>query len=145
MDLRKASTEPTGGDCNFSSMGQLLLEKECYELIGLCMEVHRVLGPGFSEVIYKDALEIELMDHNIPYQREKAFNVLYKERRLKRRYNADFVVYDSLLLEAKAVESIIDDFVTVTINYLKAADLEVGLIVNFGERSLKYRRVIFTL
>jgi len=126
-------------------MGNLILEKECYELIGLCMEVHRVLGPGFSEVIYKDALEIELMDHNIPYQREKPFNVLYKDRRLKRRYNADFIVYDSLLLEAKAVESIIDDFVTVAINYLKAADLEVGLIVNFGERSLKYRRVIFTL
>ena len=109
------------------------------------MEVHRVLGPGFSEVIYKDALEIELMDHNIPYQRDKPFNALSKDRRLKRRYNADFIVYDSLLLEAKAVESIIDDFVTVAINYLKAADLEVGLIVNFGERSLKYRRVIFTL
>jgi len=85
------------------------------------------------------------MDHNIPYQRDKPFNVLSKDRRLKRRYNADFIVYDSLLLEAKAVESIIDDFVTVAINYLKAADLEVGLIVNFGERSLKYRRVIFTL
>ena len=141
----KASIERPVGDGNFVSMGQLLLEKECYEIIGLCMEVHRVLGPGFSEVIYKDALEIELIDHNIPYHREKPYNVLYKERRLKRRYNADFVVYDSLLLEAKAVESIIEDFVTVTINYLKVADLEVGLIVNLGERSLKYRRVIFTL
>ena len=124
-------------------MGKLLLEKECYELIGLCMEVHTVLGPGFSEGVYKDALEMELQDHDIPYSREKSYAVPYKGRTLKRKYNADFVVYDSIILEAKAVSAIVDDFVRVTVNYLKASGLQVGIIGNFGERSFRYRRVIF--
>ena len=124
-------------------MGNLLLEKECYELIGLCMEVHRVLGPGFSEAVYKDALEIELRDHDIPYEREKSFKVQYKGRALKRKYNADFVAYNSIILEAKAVSSIIDDFVKITVNYLKVSGLKLGIIGNFGERSFKYRRVVF--
>jgi len=119
------------------------LEKELYELIGLCMEVHRELGPGFSEAIYKDALEIELKRHDIPYQREKSFKVFYKDELLPRRYNADFVVHDSIILEAKAVSAIIQDFVRITINYLKVAGLKLGLIANFGESSFRYRRVVF--
>ena len=118
------------------------LEKEVYELIGLCMEVHSELGPGFSEAIYKDALEIELKKHDIPYQREKSFKVLYKGEILPKRYNADFVVYDSIILEAKAVSSIIDDFVKKTISYLKVSNLNLGIIANFGERSFRYRRVV---
>ena len=123
-------------------MGSLLLEKECYELIGLCMEVHSELGPGFSEAIYKDALEIELRNNNIPYEREKSFKVQYKGETLKWKYNADFIVYNSFILEAKAVSSIIDDFVKVVVNYLKVSGLQLGIIGNFGERSFKYRRVV---
>jgi GxxExxY protein len=108
------------------------------------MEVHRELGPGFSEVIYKDALEIELISHNIPYAREKEFVAQYKKRDLPRKYNVDFVVYDSIILEAKAVKNLIDDFVSVTLNYLKVSGLNLGIIVNFGEKSLKYRRLILT-
>jgi GxxExxY protein len=103
-------------------MGELLLEKESYELIGLCMEVHRELGPGFSEAIYKEALEIELRERNIPYVREKVFIVKYKGRVLKKKYKADFIVYDTIILEAKAVAAIIDDFIRITINYLKVRD-----------------------
>jgi len=119
------------------------LEKELYELIGLCMEVHRELGPGFSEAIYKDALEIELKRNNIPYQREKSFKVLYKNEILPKRYNADFVVYDSIILEAKAVSAIIDDFVRKTVSYLKVSRLKLGIIANFGESSFRFRRVVF--
>ena len=119
------------------------LENECYELIGLCMEVHRELGPGFSEAIYKDALEIELKKHNIPYQREKTFKVQYKGETLPRKYKADFIVYNAIILEAKAVSAIIEDFVKITINYLKVSGLKLGIIGNFGERSFKYRRVVF--
>ena len=125
-------------------MGEIILAKECYELIGLCMEVHRELGPGFNEIIYKDALEIELKMHNIPYSREQEFNILYKGHTLPRRYDADFVVYNAIILEAKAVKAIIDDFLGITINYLKASNLNLGIIANFGEKSFKYKRVILT-
>ena len=125
-------------------MGQIILADECYELIGLCMEVHRELGPGFNEIIYKDALEIELREHNIPYSREKIYDVRYKGHILPRKYNADFIVYDAIVLEAKAVKAIVDDFMRVTINYLKASKLELGIIANFGEKSFKYKRIIFT-
>jgi GxxExxY protein len=123
-------------------MKQLILEKECHELIGFCMEVHKELGPGFSEAIYKEALEIELKKHEIPYEREKMFRVEYKDCVLKKRYNADFVVYDSIILEAKAVSSIIDEFVRITLNHLKVSGLNLGIIANFGESSFKYRRVV---
>ena len=108
------------------------------------MEVHRELGPGFSEVVYKDALEIELIDHNIPYSREKVFNVKYKGRTPPRKYNADFVVYNAIILEAKAVKTLIDDFMNITIKYLKASGLNLGIIANFGERSFKFKRIILT-
>ena len=123
-------------------MAELILAKECYELIGLCMEVHRELGPGFSEAVYKEELEIELKLHNIPYEREKLFRVKYKGFTLVKRYNADFVVYDSIILEAKAVSAIIDDFIRKTVSYLKVSELHLGIIANFGEASFKYKRVV---
>ncbi len=123
-------------------MAELILGKECYELIGLCMEVHRQLGPGFSEAIYKEALEIELKLHDIPYERERLYRVKYKGFTLVKRYNADFVVYDSIILEAKAVAAIIDDFIRKTISYLKVSELHLGIIANFGETSFKYKRVV---
>jgi|SRR5256885_15564843 GxxExxY protein len=125
-------------------MGSLLYEKQCYELVGLCMEVHRELGPGFSEVIYKDALEIEFKNHNIPYAREKEFIARYKGQVLKRKFNVDFVVFDSIIFEAKAVTSLLENFVGVTVNYLKLSGYELGIIGNFGEKSFRYRRVILT-
>jgi GxxExxY protein len=125
-------------------MGNLLYEKECYELIGLCMEVHRELGPGFSEVIYKDALEIELKNHNIPYVREKEFIAKYKGHALGRKFNVDFIMYNSIILEAKAVSTLIEDFVGRTVNYLKVSGCQLGILGNFGEKSFKYKRVILT-
>jgi GxxExxY protein len=107
------------------------------------MEVHRELGPGFSEAIYLAALEIELKNHNIPYERERIFKVEYKGRTLRKRYKADFVIYNSIILQGKAVSSIIDDFVIITINYLRVSGLSLGLIANFGERSFKYKGLYY--
>ena len=123
-------------------MSDLLYEKECYELVGLCMEVHSQLGPGFSEVVYKDALEIELKNHNIPYSREKSYHVMYKGEVLPRKYNADFVVYNKIILEAKAVKCLLEDFMDIVINYLKVSRLELGVIANFGEQSFRFKRVV---
>lgn len=107
------------------------------------MEVHRVLGKGFKEIIYKDALEIELNNHGIPFTREKTFKVEYKGVVLPRRYLADFIVYDSIILEIKATPYIVNSFFAQTLNYLKVSGLKLGIIANFGQPSLNYKRVVF--
>lgn len=124
-------------------MGEIVLKEESYRIVGACMEVHRELGFGFKEIIYKDALEIEFKSLEIPYQREKLYKIEYKGKVLPRRYPPDFVVYDSIILEIKAMPMIINNFVLQTRNYLKASGIRLGIIVNFGESSLKYKRVVF--
>jgi GxxExxY protein len=107
------------------------------------MEVHARLGMGFKEVIYKDALEMELLASNILYEREKRFEIFYKGKPLKHSYSVDFIVYDSIVLEVKATSMIVNGFVKQTVNYLKATDLQLGIIANFGQSSLVSRRVVF--
>ena len=92
--------------------------------------------------MYKDALEYEFKKNNIPYEREKDYNIPYKEIILKHSYNADFVVFEKIILEVKAVNGIIDEFIKQTLNYLSASKNKLGIIVNFGEDSLKYKRLI---
>ena len=124
-------------------MSEIILKNESYELIGICMEVHRELGMGFKEIVYKDALEYEFKIKNIPYMREKEYKISYKEIILPHRYNADFIVYGSIILEVKACSVIINGFVKQTINYLKASGLQLGIIANFGEQSFVSKRVVF--
>jgi len=124
-------------------MSDIILKDESYKIIGACMEVHRELGFGFKEIIYKDALEIEFKSLEIPYQREKLYKIEYKGKILPRRYPADFVIYDSIILEVKAMPMIINNFVLQTRNYLKASGIRLGIIANFGESSFKSKRVVF--
>jgi len=124
-------------------MAEILFKEESYKLIGLCMEVHRILGKGFKEVVYKDALEIELKKANITFEREKRFQIEYKGIILPHQYFSDFVINGVIILEVKAVSTITDGFVTQTINYLKASNIKLGIIVNFGEASLTHKRVVF--
>ena len=124
-------------------MADLILKDESYKIIGLCMEVHNQLGVGFKEIIYKDALEIEFKSHKIPFTREKQFKIEYKGIILPRKYPADFIVYDKIILEVKATSFIVNSFVAQTINYLKASGLQLGIIANFGEKSFTSKRVVF--
>jgi len=124
-------------------MSNVILKEESYELIGICMEVHRELGMGFREIIYRDALEYEFQTKKILYEREKGYEILYKTVILPRRYNADFIVYNSIILEVKAASVIATGFVKQTINYLKASGLRLGIIANFGEKSFVSKRVVF--
>ncbi len=124
-------------------MSDIILKEESYAIIGICMEVHRELGMGFREDVYKEALEIEFRAKAIPYQREKLFAIQYKGKTLRRKYPADFIVYDKIVLELKARSVIVENFVAQTINYLKASGLQLGIIANFGERSLNYKRIVF--
>ena len=120
------------------------MREETYKIIGLAMEVHKAFGKGFLEIVYKDALEIEFTDNRILYEREKPFTIEYKGRVLERKYNADFVAHGNLILEIKAQSGIYDEDVKQTLNYLACSKLNLGLIINFGENSLTFRRVILT-
>jgi GxxExxY protein len=124
-------------------MADLLFREESYKVIGACFEVHNILGHGFKEVVYKDALEFELVKLNIPFVREKPFTIIYKEQKLKHFFIADFVVYDTIILEVKIGSYIGDPYIKQTLNYLKASGMRLGLVINFGKPSLESQRVIF--
>ena len=123
-------------------MSELIYQDLSYQIIGKCMEVHNNLGAGFLEIVYKDALELEFRKANIPYEREKRYEVNYKGTILPHTFYADFVVFDKIILEVKAVSAIPDEFLAQAINYLKVSSNKLGLIVNFGENRLNTKRVI---
>lgn len=123
-------------------MDDLYLKEETYKIIGLCMEVYKILGKGHSEVVYKDALEYEFKINSIPFQREKIYEISYKEIILPRKYIADFVVFDEIIFEVKAISQLTLSDTKQTLNYLACSQNKLGLIINFGEDSLKYKRII---
>jgi len=125
-------------------MVDLLYKHEVFELVGLCMEIHRQLGKGFDEVIYKDALVIELERAGIQFSRETPLQIRYRGVVLPHAYRADFINQDKILLEAKAVEGLVDGHVKQVLNYLAGAKLELGLLVNFGADPLEWKRVILS-
>ena len=106
------------------------------------MEVHNNLGPGFLEIVYKDALEYEFRKADIPFEREKEYEVNYKDIVLPHKFYADFVVYDKIILEVKGVSAIADEFIAQSINYLKVSGNKLALLVNFGELKLNYKRLV---
>ena len=123
-------------------MDDLYLKEETNKIIGICMEVHTILGKGHSEIIYGDALEYEFNKNKIPYNREMKFNITYKEIILPHHYFSDFVVFDKIILEIKAIQQLSSSEIKQTLNYLAASKNKLGLLVNFGEDSLKYKRII---
>lgn len=122
---------------------KIILREESYQIIGKCMEVHNYLGPGFLEIVYKDALEYEFRKANISYEREKTYEVNYKGTILFHKFFADFVIFDKIILEVKGVSGITDEFIARAINYLKVSANPLALIVNFGEIRLNYKRIVF--
>ena len=108
-------------------MDDLLYKQEVFQLVGLCMDVHRELGKGHDEIIYKDALVVELSRAGIPFFREKNYEITYKGVILPHYYYADFVVWDKILLEAKAAEKLTDSHIKQVLNYLAASKLRLGL------------------
>ena len=118
------------------------LSKETSMLIGIAMEVHRILGRGFSEIVYKDALQYEFVSREIFYEREKEYLVQYKNIILPHKFFADFVVFGEVLLEIKAQLGIEEKFYNQVINYLAVSKCKVALLLNFGEDSLKFKRIV---
>ena len=124
-------------------MNDILFKEESYAVIGLCMEVHNELGHGFSEAVYKDALEIELEDNKISFEREKEFRINYKGRLLKRKYYADIIAFDEIILEVKCVKALAEEHTSQIINYLRVSGKKLGLLVNFSRDKLEYKRVVY--
>ena len=122
---------------------ELLLKNEVYQIIGAAMEVHKILGCGFLEAVYQEALELEFQIKKIPYEREKTLQIEYKGNILKKGYVADFVCFGKVIVELKALSNLCDDHYAQIINYLKATDNDVGVLINFGTISLQYKRVVF--
>ena len=117
-------------------------EEETYKIIGICMEVHRNLGPGLLEIIYKDAIEIELKENSIFFEREKEFIIEYKGKILPHKFYADFVVNGDIILEIKAVKELSNEHTAQILNYIKLANSEIGLLVNFQTKSLQHKRFV---
>ena len=123
-------------------MSQYYREEETFKIIGICMEVHKNLGAGLLEVIYKDALEIEFTENNIPFEREKEYVIEYKGKVLPHKFYADFVVNEDIILEVKSVKEFSNEHIAQILNYMKLADSGLGLLVNFQTKSLQYKRYV---
>lgn len=119
-----------------------MYKDESYKIIGSCMKVHTELGAGFLESVYQEALEKQFIKDSVPFQREKLLKIQFDGESLRKTFKADFVCYDEIIVELKAATSIHYDNILQIQNYLNATHFKLGLLVNFGESSLKYKRVI---
>jgi len=108
------------------------------------MAVHNELGPGFLEAVYQEALELEFQMQGLPYLREASLNLQYKGHPLKKTYKPDFFCFDKIIVELKASSGLTSDDMAQGLNYLKAAKVELGLMINFGKRRLEFKRLIFS-
>ena len=130
------------GICGKNKNMGLYKQDQYYKIIGLSMEVHRILGGGLLEAVYKEALEIEFTNNNIPFEREKEFKIEYKSHTLKKRFYADFVVYNDIILEVKATKMIIDNDISQTLNYMNITKIKLGILANFSPKSLIHKRIV---
>lgn len=125
-------------------MTKLLLKDEVFAIVGAAMEVHNNLGCGFLEPVYQEALEIEFDLRKIPYEVQKQLPINYKDHQLKKIYVADFVAYQQIVVEIKALNNLSSLEESQLLNYLKAGNYEVGVLINFGSESLQWKRKVLT-
>ena len=120
------------------------LQDETDKIISIAIEVHKILGAGFLEIVYKDALEYELKCADFDFEREIEYKIPYKQIMLKHKFYADFVVFDKVIVEVKCkTAGIAAEDLSQTINYLKVSGCKVGLILNFAAAKLQIKRVVF--
>jgi len=120
----------------------IIYKDESYKIMGACFAVHSKLGSGFLEKVYHEALEKELVKQGIPFIHEAKLSINYDNTILEKKYYADFVCYDKIILEIKACESLNNNYVAQVINYLSATNFKLGILLNFGTKSLTYERIV---
>jgi GxxExxY protein len=120
----------------------LILKDEVYQIIGVALKVHTELGCGFLEAVYQEAFEYELENADIPYEKEKIIRIKYNDIILNKKYIADFVCFDKIIIEMKALSNLCSEHESQILNYLKATGLKVGLLINFGGQSLEWKRFV---
>ncbi len=126
-------------------MAELLYKNEVYAIIGAAMEVYNQLGPGFSEAIYQEAMEIETDVRTIPNNPQQDIFITYKGIKLKQFFKPDFICYDKVIVEIKALDRLTSREEAQLLNYLKATGISVGLLINFGaEKDLEWKRMVLT-
>lgn len=123
-------------------MGEFLYKDLTYQIIGVLFDVHNELGGGFLEVVYSDAVEYELKAREIPYEREKKYQVHYKDSILPHHFYADFVVFDKIILELKSATHLHDAHMAQCLNYLKISKLKLAILANFEGDKLIHHRII---
>jgi GxxExxY protein len=123
-------------------MTDILFKDESFRIIGACMKVHTELGPGFLEAVYQEALEKEFKKRDILYQHQPKLSLFYAGEKLKKYYVADFICYDSIVLELKVSQFISDGQIKQLQNSLKSSRQKLGLLINFGTPSFTYKRII---
>jgi GxxExxY protein len=123
-------------------MPNILYKDESYAIVGVLFEVYNNLGSGFSEIVYKDAIEYEFKIRNISYEREKEYSVRYKDTILSHKFYADFVVNDKIILEIKCSDGIHDKHISQCLNYLKVSDNKLAILANFHKDNLQHKRII---
>ena len=119
-----------------------LYRDESYLIIGCCMDVHKQLGCGFKEAVYQEALELEFIERALLFEREKRLKIHYKGMLLKKKYFPDFICFDKIIVELKAVSEFTDIHKAQLLNYLKASGQRLGLLINFGSTTLQFKRFI---
>ncbi len=126
-------------------MSKLILEEESFAIPGACFEVHNELGCGFLEPVYHQCLEIELASRGIPFSSKSKLRVQYKGHEIDKVYEADFICFNKIILEIKAISELADEHTAQTLNYLNATKLPLGLLINFGHHpKLQHKRLALT-
>lgn len=126
-------------------MADLIYPEESYKIVGACFEVHNDKGCGFLEPVYQECLEIELNYQEIHFQAKPELKLTYRGHTLKKRYEPDFVCFDKIIVEIKAVSNLTDEHRAQIINYLNATGFQLGLLINFGGHpKLEYERFAMT-
>ncbi|QEG35675.1 GxxExxY protein [Bythopirellula goksoeyrii] len=126
-------------------MSELILEEESYAILGACFEVYNEIGCGFLEAVYQECLEIEFSNRGIPYVSKPEVSIRFGEHVLQKKYEADFICYDQIIVKVKATSQLLDHNTAQTLNYLHATKLPLGLLANFGHHpKLQYKRIALT-
>jgi GxxExxY protein len=126
-------------------MSDLVLPDESYAIMGACFEVFKEIGCGFLEAVYQECLEYEFTDRNIPFIAKPPLKLQFKNRQLKTFYQPDFICFDRIVVEIKAMSTLADEHSAQVLNYLNATRMPLGILVNFGHHpKLQYKRIALT-